>query len=81
MITLESDKATMEIPSPHPGVVKKLKVAVGDKISEGAVVLDMEIEESAETQEAQQQQQPATSEKTVNEGQPANQDHGSTDGN
>jgi dihydrolipoamide dehydrogenase len=43
LITLESDKATMEIPSPHSGVVKKLKVAVGDKISEGGVVLDMEI--------------------------------------
>lgn len=43
MITLESDKATMEIPSPETGVVKQLKVAVGDKISEGAVLLDLEV--------------------------------------
>ena len=39
LITLESDKATMEIPSPAAGVVVELKVAVGDKISEGDVIL------------------------------------------
>ena len=44
LITLESDKATMEIPSPHAGTIKALKVSVGDKISEGAYILDMEIE-------------------------------------
>ena len=48
LITLESDKATMEIPSPHAGTVKALKVSVGDKISEGAYILDMEIEAAAE---------------------------------
>jgi pyruvate dehydrogenase E2 component (dihydrolipoamide acetyltransferase) len=36
IITLESDKATMEIPAPYAGVVRELKVAVGDKLSEGA---------------------------------------------
>lgn len=39
LITLESDKATMEIPSPAAGVVAELKVAVGDKVSEGDVIV------------------------------------------
>ncbi len=42
LITLESDKATMEIPAPQPGVVKALKVKVGDKVSEGALILTLE---------------------------------------
>jgi dihydrolipoamide dehydrogenase len=39
LITLESDKATMEVPAPAAGKVTELKVAVGDKVSEGAVIL------------------------------------------
>src|SRR5919201_1670125 len=39
LITLESDKATMEIPSPQAGVVKELKVKVGDKVSQGSPIL------------------------------------------
>ncbi|MBC7802931.1 MAG: dihydrolipoyllysine-residue acetyltransferase [Candidatus Parcubacteria bacterium] len=42
LVSLESDKATMEIPSPQAGVVKELKVKVGDKVSEGSVLLAME---------------------------------------
>jgi pyruvate dehydrogenase E2 component (dihydrolipoamide acetyltransferase) len=42
LVTLESDKATMEVPSPAAGVVKDLKVKVGDKVSEGALVLTLE---------------------------------------
>ena len=42
LITLESDKATMEVPSPAAGVVKELKVKVGDKVSEGTLVLMLE---------------------------------------
>jgi pyruvate dehydrogenase E2 component (dihydrolipoamide acetyltransferase) len=42
LITVESDKASMEIPSSHAGVVKELKVKLGDKISEGSVVLMLE---------------------------------------
>ncbi len=42
LITLESDKATMEIPSPAAGVVKELRVKVGDKISQGAPILMVE---------------------------------------
>ena len=42
LITLESDKATMEIPSSHAGVVKEMKVKVGDKVNEGALILSCE---------------------------------------
>ena len=44
LITVESDKASMEIPCSHAGVVKELKVKIGDKISEGTVVLLLEAE-------------------------------------
>ena len=42
LITVESDKASMEIPSSHAGVVKELKVALGDKVSEGTLILTLE---------------------------------------
>ncbi|MEJ5897158.1 dihydrolipoyl dehydrogenase [Aquabacterium sp. G14] len=42
LITVESDKASMEIPSSHAGVVKELKVALGDKINQGTVILTLE---------------------------------------
>lgn len=47
LITLETDKATMEIPSSHAGVVKELKVKPGDKVSRGSVILLLEAEGSA----------------------------------
>ena len=43
LITVESDKASMEIPSSHAGVVKEVKVAIGDKIKQGSVVLTLEV--------------------------------------
>jgi pyruvate dehydrogenase E2 component (dihydrolipoamide acetyltransferase) len=46
LVTVESDKASMEIPSSHPGVVKALKVALGDKVSEGSVLVTLETEGS-----------------------------------
>jgi pyruvate dehydrogenase E2 component (dihydrolipoamide acetyltransferase) len=42
LVTLESDKATMEVPSPVAGRVKELKVKAGDKVSEGSIVLTLE---------------------------------------
>jgi dihydrolipoamide dehydrogenase len=54
LITLESDKATMEIPSSNAGVVRELKVKVGDKVSTGSVILLLEAGEAA----AQAPQQP-----------------------
>jgi dihydrolipoamide dehydrogenase len=46
LITVESDKASMEIPSSHAGVVKELRVKLGDKVKEGSVVLVLEGEAS-----------------------------------
>ena len=47
LITVESDKASMEIPSSHAGTVKELRVKLGDKVSEGAIVLTLEAGEGA----------------------------------
>jgi dihydrolipoamide dehydrogenase len=47
LITVESDKASMEIPSSHAGVVKELKVKIGDKVAEGSLVLMLEVTEAA----------------------------------
>ena len=43
LISLESDKATLDVPSPSAGVVKELKVKVGDKLSQGSVILLLEV--------------------------------------
>ncbi len=42
LVTLESDKASMDVPSPAAGVVKELKVKVGDKVSEGTLIVVLE---------------------------------------
>ena len=47
LITVESDKASMEIPSSEAGKVVKLKLAVGDKVSEGSVILMLEVDDNA----------------------------------
>src|SRR5574343_343218 len=47
LITVESDKASMEIPSSAAGVVKELKVKLGDKVSKGSVILSLESEGAA----------------------------------
>ncbi|SPU50648.1 dihydrolipoamide acetyltransferase [Bordetella trematum] len=47
LITVESDKASMEIPSSESGVVKAVRVKVGDKIAEGGVILEVEVEAGA----------------------------------
>ena len=52
LITLESDKATMEIPSPQAGVVKELKVKMGDKVSKGTPILVLDAKEEAARKEA-----------------------------
>src|SRR3954469_16629097 len=48
LVTLESDKATMEIPSPGAGVVKELKLKTGDKVSQGSLILLLEASEAPE---------------------------------
>ncbi len=53
LITLESDKATMDVPSPQAGVVREVKVKVGDKVSEGSLILTLEAEAAEATAPAQ----------------------------
>jgi len=47
LITLESDKAAMEIPATHAGIIKELKVVVGDKVAEGAIIATIEATDDA----------------------------------
>ena len=56
LITLETDKATMDVPSPSAGVVKEVKVKVGDKVSQGSVILLLE---SGDAASASQENKPA----------------------
>jgi pyruvate dehydrogenase E2 component (dihydrolipoamide acetyltransferase) len=44
LVTVESDKASMEIPSSHAGVVKEMRIKLGDKVSEGSALLQLEVE-------------------------------------
>jgi len=53
LVTLESDKATMEIPSPSAGVVKEVRIKVGDKVSEGTPILVLEAGAAASAAPAQ----------------------------
>ncbi|HEY7743066.1 MAG TPA: dihydrolipoyl dehydrogenase [Burkholderiales bacterium] len=47
LITLESDKATMDVPAPQAGVVKDIRVKTGDKVSEGSLILTLEARDAA----------------------------------
>jgi pyruvate dehydrogenase E2 component (dihydrolipoamide acetyltransferase) len=49
LITVESDKASMEIPSSHAGVVRELKVKIGDKVAEGSLILMLDADAAATT--------------------------------
>ena len=61
LITVESDKASMEIPSSHAGVVKEVKVKLDDKVKQGSVVLTLEVADAAgsEPKQAPAQADPA----------------------
>jgi pyruvate dehydrogenase E2 component (dihydrolipoamide acetyltransferase) len=59
LVTVESDKASMEIPSSHAGVVKDIRIKVGDKINEGTVVLTVEAAEGAAAPAAEAAPAPA----------------------
>jgi pyruvate dehydrogenase E2 component (dihydrolipoamide acetyltransferase) len=52
LLALESDKATMEVPAPRAGTVKEIKVKVGDKVSEGTLVLTLDVAAPATTSNA-----------------------------
>src|SRR5690242_6213601 len=60
LITLESDKATMEIPSPGAGVVREIKVKVGEKVSKGSLILLMDAAEKNSPPEKSEPAKPAT---------------------
>ena len=65
ILTLESDKATMEVPSPTAGKITEIAVAVGDKISEGDFLVSVEtssnsVEDSAENEQENNQSTPST---------------------
>ncbi|MFI4954583.1 MAG: dihydrolipoyllysine-residue acetyltransferase [Gammaproteobacteria bacterium] len=64
IVTLESDKAAMEIPSPYAGKVKEVKVKVGDKVSKGSLILLLETAEATQTSESAKAEKtaPATQE-------------------
>ena len=53
LITVEGDKASMEVPSPQAGVVKEIKIAVGDKVQTGSLIMIFEAEDSAQAAPAQ----------------------------
>lgn len=57
LITLETDKATMDVPAEAAGVVKEVKVKVGDKISEGGVIAVIEAVGAAEAPKAEEKRQ------------------------
>jgi pyruvate dehydrogenase E2 component (dihydrolipoamide acetyltransferase) len=56
LLTLESDKASMEIPAPKAGVIKSLKVKLGDTLKEGDELLELDVEGDAEAAPAEQEQ-------------------------
>jgi len=66
LITVESDKASMEIPSSHAGIVKSISVKVGDHISEGGNILEMELTEGSEETSAISTEQIEDKESTDN---------------
>jgi dihydrolipoamide dehydrogenase len=60
LITVESDKASMDIPSSHAGTVKEVKIAVGDKVAKGTLILLVEAETTASAPPAAKAEAPAT---------------------
>lgn len=61
LLTLESDKASMEIPAPKAGIIKSLKVQLGDRLKEGDELLELEVESAAvEATESAEQSQSTT---------------------
>ncbi|MBV9798231.1 MAG: dihydrolipoyl dehydrogenase [Solirubrobacterales bacterium] len=67
LVTLESDKATMDVPAPFSGVVKQLSVKIGDRVSEGSVLLTIESDGAAPSEGGAAPAE-ARSERTASEG-------------
>ncbi len=62
LVTLESDKASMDVPSPQAGVVKQLAVKVGDRVSEGSVLLTLDGAEGGRDDDSAAAEKPAAAE-------------------
>ena len=75
LITLETDKATMEIPAPFPGKVASLKVKVGDKIAKGELILTIESDTEPEEEASTQTAAPSNSEATGSSNNKSNTSH------
>jgi dihydrolipoamide dehydrogenase len=60
LVTLESDKATMDVPAPRAGVVKQLSVQIGDRVSEGSVILSLESNGAAPSEPSSPDDEAAT---------------------
>ena len=71
LLTLESDKASMEIPAPKTGVVKSLKVKLGDRLKEGDELLELEVEGAADAAPATPAAAPAEAPKAATAAAPA----------
>jgi pyruvate dehydrogenase E2 component (dihydrolipoamide acetyltransferase) len=65
LITLESDKATMDVPSPFAGRVRELKVKAGDKVHEGSVILTLDVERAERRPEADAAAPPPTDQESA----------------
>lgn len=70
LITMESDKASMDVPSPFAGTVKDLKIKAGDKVSQNDLLLTLKVEESTQdsaetTEKAIPESSPSTSATSV----------------
>lgn len=65
LITLESDKATMDIPSPEAGVVKEISVRVGQKVSRGDLILKLETEAASEPVDEKKEEIPAQKQEAI----------------
>ncbi len=73
LIMLESDKATMEVPAPEGGTVRGMKVKEGDKVSEGDVILTLEVSESAGSEASPEPAEPAPEAPAASSAQPQSQ--------
>ena len=71
LITVESDKATMEIPSPAAGVVKELRIKAGDKVSKGSLILLLDAATGAPAQAPKKAPEPVTASSAASAPKPA----------
>ncbi len=68
LVTLESDKATMDVPAPFAGKVAELKVSVGDEVSEGSVLMVVEASEGGQDATADREEPSADAEEGADAG-------------